>query len=159
MDEAGFWSGKLRGTLVKQCQALQLRHHFERVENTVADGTPDVDYCIAGVAGKIELKWSDHHPVRDTSQVLKKDSGLRRSQIVFASRRVWAGGLVFAIIGTPVEVWCLDLRYLTPEQMAGIATASPLVLRALACWHTGRDPWDTLPGVLQGNEVRERSRT
>lgn len=148
MNEAEFWSTSLRGRLVKACQELSLRHHFERVENGVADGTPDVDYCIKGKAGKIELKYTDSHPVRTTSQVLQKGKGLRRSQIIFASKRVWAGGSMFCIIGTPQQIWCVDLRPLDPPAMDALATASVDELSKLARWDSSCDSWQALPFVL-----------
>lgn len=147
MDEAGFWSTKLRPNLVKSCQGLGLRHHFERVENMVADGTPDVDFCIDGVAGKIELKYSDYHP-GDTAQVLGRIHGLRRSQIIYASQRMWAGGLIWCCIGTPQAVWLVDLRGMTPPEMDSLSVASPARLGQIARWQSGQRLGSTLPLAL-----------
>jgi hypothetical protein len=104
-----------------------------------------VNYCIAGVEGGIELKFSPMHPRLPINQVLTKGKGLRRSQIIYASRRTWAGGRVWCMIGTPEASWLIDLRGWSPEQMDAIATASLAELDAWACWQAPRDPWAQLP--------------
>jgi hypothetical protein len=38
--------------------------HFERLENMVGVGRPDVNYCVRGVEGNIELKWAERWPAR-----------------------------------------------------------------------------------------------
>lgn len=153
MNEAGFWSDSLRPKLITHCQRLKYRHHFERVENAVALGTPDVDYCIHGVAGKIELKFSPTHPARDTSMVLGSIHGLRRSQIVYAARRTWCGGLIWCCIGTPEVTWLVDLRPLDAPGMAALAVATPSRLNEISAWRSNRDKWGTLPLVLVDDRV------
>lgn len=147
MDEVGFWADRIRPNLTKSCQALGLTFHLERVENVVNDGTPDVDYCIAGVAGKVELKFSDSARA-DTAQVLGVQYGLRRSQIIYASRRVWAGGLCWCLIGNQVATWLIDLRGMDPPAMASLSVASSARLREVATWHCGQRMGSTLPLAL-----------
>ena len=147
MDEAGFWSDRLRPNLVKSCQALGLRHHFVRVENVVHEGDPDVDFVIDGVAGKIELKFGDNH-CGDTAQVLGKGKGMRRDQIIYASKHTWAGGRVWLLIGNQMAAWLIDLRGMTPEAMDGLATATPCQLRQIAAWHCGQRMGGDLPLAL-----------
>lgn len=63
--------------------------HFDRIESGLTvQGRPDVNYCINGVAGDIELKVYD-----------KKKGGLcfRPAQITWMKKRMAAGGRVFAI--------------------------------------------------------------
>jgi xanthine/CO dehydrogenase XdhC/CoxF family maturation factor len=38
--------------------------HFERLENMVGVGRPDVNYCVRRVEGNIELKWAERWPAR-----------------------------------------------------------------------------------------------
>lgn len=149
MDEAGFWSEKLRPKLTTLCQAAKMRFHFERVENMVADGTPDVDYCLAGATGKIELKYAPRHPASDHAQVLGKTHGLRRSQIIWASRRSWAGGRTWCLVGSPKEVWLIDLRQLTPPAMAEIESASTLRLREMSMWYSSLHAWHLIIPALR----------
>jgi hypothetical protein len=127
---------------------MKLRFHFERIENIVGDGTPDVDYCIDGVEGGIELKFSDTAPRRDTSQVLGIGHGMRRSQIVYAARRTWAGGLCWCLIGNQQATWLIDLRGRTPQEMDALAVASAASLRQIAAWHCGPRMPATLPLAL-----------
>lgn len=63
--------------------------HFDRIESGLTvQGRPDVNYCINGVVGDIELKVYD-----------KKKGGLcfRPAQITWMKKRMAAGGRVFAI--------------------------------------------------------------
>ncbi len=149
MKEADFWSGKIRPKLVKACQDKELRHHFERVENRVADGTPDVDYIVDGCAGKIELKYSTNS-VREDSQVLGKQHGLRRSQIIYAARYSWAGGRIYCMIGSPDNTWLLDIREWTPEKLDAISVATRQQLDHVSCWRASMHYWDELPELLAG---------
>lgn len=149
MNEAEFWSGKLRPRLIKACQEQEWRHHFERVENRVSDGMPDVDYIIGGHAGKIELKYGARS-VRVDSQVLGKMHGLRRSQIIYASRYSWAGGRIFCMIGSPDDTWLLDIRNWMPSRLEEIATATRQQLSEWCCWRAATCHWDALPGLLVG---------
>jgi hypothetical protein len=41
--------------------------HIERVEDYLTDGRPDVEYCVDGVAGWVELKYMKKWPVRPTT--------------------------------------------------------------------------------------------
>lgn len=148
--ESEFWSHRMRPLLIKQCQELNLRHHFERIENVVTDGGPDVDYCVAGVCGKIELKFAPHHPARDTSQVLGIQHGMRRSQITWACKRTWAGGRVYLLIGTPVRAWLIDLAGKTAPEMDALARATVQELDVLAAWVSDSVPRRYLPPTLIG---------
>lgn len=42
---------------------------WERIENNLARGTPDLHYCINGSAGWIELKQLEAWPMRETTKV------------------------------------------------------------------------------------------
>jgi len=148
MDEVGFWSERIRPNLTRCCQMAGLRFHLERVENIVNDGTPDVDYVIDGVPGQIELKFSDTAPVRDTSQVLGIGHGMRRSQIIYASRRTWAGGRLWCLIGNQAATWLIDLRGMSPQEMDALAVASAAGLRQIASWHCAGRLGVTLPLAL-----------
>lgn len=89
---------------------LKAHGHFERVENGVVAGTPDVDFCLnGGKAGKIELKYSSVKG--STSCPLKaKGKGLRKSQMIWAKKRLQAGGHTFVIIGFPDEIIVMHLN-------------------------------------------------
>jgi hypothetical protein len=148
MLEKDFWSDKLRPRLTAACQEMGFRFHFERIENGVADGTPDVDYCIAGSAGQIELKFADRHPTYTSSQVLGRGKGLRRSQIVYAARRTWAGGVVWCLTGTPEASWLIDLRTLDAERMDGLCRWSVQDFEQEAVWRGHLEGYPALVHAL-----------
>lgn len=85
MSEQLFWKYLKRG-LVK---ANQQKIHLERVEShALSSGTPDVDFCIVGHMGKIELKYAnDDNPVPD----------IRPSQVRWMRKRFRAGGNVWVL--------------------------------------------------------------
>jgi hypothetical protein len=122
--------------------------HFERVENAVASGTPDVDYCISGSSGKLELKYAQKHPAKQTTPVLGRGNGLRRSQIVWIARRLHAGGRVFVGIGTPKTTWIIDTKVLSVGDLASLDLLSPMQLREISVWLSDSHPWNILPIAL-----------
>jgi hypothetical protein len=150
MKESSFWAARLRPKLVSVCQELKLPHHFERVENAVSAGTPDVDYCVGGAHGKIELKFSPRHPTRlETTPVLGRQEGLRRSQVIWITRRLRAGGRVFVMIGTPQETWLVNVRGWRPVDLENLDRLTVLQLRFEAAWCSHSSPWLDLPKALR----------
>lgn len=147
MTESEFWSQRVRGLLIRACRDMNMKADFERVENRVADGTPDVDYCIAGVSGKIELKYTPKHPVRSSTPVLGNDKGFRKSQIAWAVRRCFNGGIVFACIGTDVCTWFIDLRGWEARAIKNLDLMTSSDLDNCSVWATGKNPL-LLPGLL-----------
>jgi hypothetical protein len=133
--EALFWTRRLRPQLRREAEAAGVSLAMERVENVVANGTPDANYCAAGVSGHIELKYAPKDPTRPTTPVLGKGNGMRRSQVVWAVRNIRAGARVYACIGTPTRVWLIDLRPLDARQMYGLELLPAPVLDELAAWH------------------------
>lgn len=134
MIEATFWTQRLRPYLVRACQKNKLKFHFERIENIAGDGTPDVDYCISGNAGKIELKYEDTNAVRQTTPVLGRTRGMRRSQIIWAAKRLSAGGRVHLCIGTPGTAYFLNLGLWQPVDMKNIELLSAQELQVMSAW-------------------------
>lgn len=57
---------------------------FERVENSISAGMPDVNYCINSVDGWIELKYVARWPIRD--RIVKV--GMRGSQYAWFRKRI-----------------------------------------------------------------------
>lgn len=148
MKEKTFWTNRLRPLLIKECQLTRMRGHFERVENAVATGTPDVDFCIAGVPGKIELKYTNYHPVRPGTPVLGRGNGLRRSQVVWIARRLYAGGTVFLAVGTPRATWVINLRGWDPQTLPDLALYNAPRLQQISAWCDVSVVPGTLPRVL-----------
>ena len=147
MKESSFWTRRIRRLLVLAAGCADKDIHVERIENAVAVGTPDVDYCIGGRCGKIELKYRPHHPSRAGTPVLGTGRGMRKSQIVWAVRRIRADGAVFLCIGTCVMTWFIDLRILDARGMLALETYSVEKLSSICVWHTGM-PYDELAWSL-----------
>lgn len=155
MIEASFWSNRMRPLILKSCLVHKLHSQLTRVENAVADGMADVEYCIgrephgrAGVAGWIELKYTPAHPKRESTPLLGRGSGLRRSQIAWAYKRSYVGGRVWALFGSPEAAYLIDLRGRTPEELGGLELLTPAQLREISAWHGLHDKGGTLPLTL-----------
>lgn len=86
---------------------MKLHGHFERIENMVGVGRPDVNYCVRGVEGNIELKQIQTWPVRaETPVAIKHYSPQQR---IWARQRVLAGGRVYTLLEVvrPVPTYIL----------------------------------------------------
>lgn len=152
MIESTFWKTRLRPLLLQACRTSGVPHRFERVENSVAVGTPDVDYTVDGVSGKLELKYAPRHPKRATSAVLGANKGMRRSQVVWAVRHQRAGGIVYLCVGTPLMTWLVDLHGYTAAQMYGIEFYTAAELTAASLWYTGIE-YQALVNVLTNRKA------
>lgn len=69
--------------------------HFERVENGVASGTPDVDACYKGKAFKIELKRGVTFKTNDEVEI-----AFRKTQPSWLKKRWSVGGNAWVLIKT-----------------------------------------------------------
>lgn len=75
---------------------MKMHGHFERIENMVGRGRPDVNYCIRSVEGNIELKQISTWPVRPESPVAIPH--YTPQQRIWARQRVAAGGRVYVLL-------------------------------------------------------------
>lgn len=74
------------------------RAHISRIEFNPTAGYPDTSYCVKGVEGHMELKYTDRAPARITTAVFER-GGLRDSQIAWIHTRVKHGGRVMIVAG------------------------------------------------------------
>jgi hypothetical protein len=81
VNEDGMWDG-----LRPRLQALGL--HPVRVENTLGEGTPDVNY----ISGWVELKWLEAWPARASTLVRLRKLEERPAQVNFLTERWRLGG-------------------------------------------------------------------
>jgi hypothetical protein len=86
MSEAGMWD-TMRDKLARLPDLTIMR-----VENVVCDGTPDVNYCLGGVEGWIELKHRADPPKREATPVFPDGLGLRFAQKLWLAERAASGG-------------------------------------------------------------------
>lgn len=87
MSEKNMWH-RMRSTIAKS-------GHWQRIEDGLSMGVPDVNYCIRGVEGWIELKEIADWPVRDKTPVSFR---WEREQRFWAKKRGKAGGNVWLLL-------------------------------------------------------------
>ena len=104
---------------------IQGHDRLDRIENVVGVGTPDVNFCIDGVSGWIELK-SPQEPVRPKSKLFsfKNNHKLNQDQKNWFLRERNAGGRSYILIMTDKR-WMLingkhadDINDLTVGQLS-----------------------------------------
>lgn len=137
MSEQNLWN-RLRTGVSKH-------GHWNRVENMVGVGIPDVNYCLpAGIEGWLELKFRKEPPARPTTAAFT-NGGLRDDQIIWINRRAQLGGRVhiFAQVG--------DVLLLVPGRYATEFNSMTLdYMRMCSVWvWTGRSPeWNSFTDAL-----------
>lgn len=117
---------------------------FQRIElGAVGPGVPDINFCIDGVEGWIELKTTDTYTVP-----------FRLGQVAWAARRTRAGGRVLLLTrrihgggprkGDPVdELWVHWGKDVLEVHNGGLLAATPLLYQVggprLWSWHQVRE--------------------
>ncbi len=87
-------SEKALWRMVRRIADGEPRADFTRIEDALAAGVPDVNWCIQGVEGWLELKHVPKWPARPTSRV---DVGLRPSQRDWLKDRWRCGGNAYVL--------------------------------------------------------------
>lgn len=100
MTESNFWG--------RVCDHLKPYGELERIENLVGSGTPDVNYCLRGREGWIELKWLPRWPKRESTIV--RFPKLKLTQVLWLERRRRAEGRAFLLAQVERDVLLLDGR-------------------------------------------------
>lgn len=105
--------------------------HFERIENMVGAGMPDVTYCVRGHEGFIELKQIAAFPVRPETVV--PIPHYTPQQRIWARRRLAAGGKVYTLLEVvrPVPSYYLFAAEWSRVHLGKTATRADLRDRAL----------------------------
>jgi hypothetical protein len=105
--------------------------HVKRIENAVEKGTPDVNYCIRGAEGWLELKEADLWPVK--GGVLRLDH-YTNEQRIWHKLRNRAGGRVFVLlqVSAPEVEWLLFGAQYAADRL-GYADRKELSENALVC--------------------------
>jgi hypothetical protein len=121
----------VRDRLRKRCEARGIWLYLTRVENAISTGHPDVEYCIEGAAGVIELKQIPAWPKRSETKVrVKHYTQAQRDDL---KERHVAGGRAFVLlrVGEPGDLtteylllrtpWCLLLGGVDAKTLRGIS--------------------------------------
>lgn len=80
---------------------------IDRIENLVVAGMPDINYCIDGIDGWIEMK-SPKEPLRESSKLFADNHKLNQDQKNWFLRQYNAGGRAFILICTDVRWMLID---------------------------------------------------
>lgn len=100
MNESLFWN------LIRR----NVKGHFERVENVISPGTPDVNYCFTvdgrKYEGWIELKWIKEFPKRASTVV--KIPHFTDDQRNWIIQRIGNGGSVWVFLRVEREFFLFD---------------------------------------------------
>jgi len=124
-------------------------HHFQRIENSCSEGVPDVEFCINGVSGWIELKRLHRGPVRPDT-VLKVDhfSGGQRAWLM---RRATCRGRCFVLLRVDQETFLFSGGH-AAAHLGNTWTMADCRAQALFYWDGERRavPWRGLAERLIG---------
>jgi hypothetical protein len=72
---------------------------IDRMENAIGEGMPDINYCIEGVEGWIEIK-SPIEPKRATTALFGSNHRISQAQMNWFLRQRRAQGVAFLLIET-----------------------------------------------------------
>lgn len=143
MSEAAF-SDEVRRELDKY-------GHFSMVEShAVTAGFPDIDFCVLGKDGHMELKYSDDG----------KPPDIRRSQVIWFKHRVAAGSepWIFAKVMHKGEWYYLLIE---GKDMLKLARARKLTkwieLARNIGMDMGKEDWRKIAGILAKKQTLMRS--
>jgi hypothetical protein len=100
MSEAKVYA-RLREHLIGQ------RDRVERVENGLVVGMPDVNYCILGAEGWIEIK-NPEEPVRPTTALFSGNHQVSADQCNWMLRQTNAGGRCWLFIATKQRLMLIN---------------------------------------------------
>lgn len=130
--------------------------HFallERIENGVHIGTADVNYCIRGSEGWIEMKAVEL-PKREGTPVLGR-KGLNKDQVNWAIERFQVRSRTWVFITAQPYRWLVSGMY---AREINDWNAEMLCLHARIYTDTrwGRSEWERLVGVLSDGPTTAR---
>jgi len=126
----------------------ELRDRLDRVENPIAPGMPDINFCADGHEMWIEQK-SPIEPVRPTTPLFGSNHRVSQNQMNWHLRQYQAGGISWLLITTDKR-WIL-ISGSRIEQDINKLTVNELIEQSV--WATEkpiRDPkqWDWLRDAL-----------
>ena len=106
----------------------------QRVENGLVSGMPDVNYCMAGTEGWIEIK-APTEPARDTTALFGSNHQVSIEQINWFHRQHMARGLAWLFIGTKKRLMLINgSRVAVAERKINSMTV--VQLERIATWKT-----------------------
>lgn len=104
------------------------RDRWDRMENGVGVGMPDINYCIMGREGWIEMK-SPVEPTRPHTPLFGSNHRLSQDQKNWMKRQASAGGRAYILIGTNKRFLLIHAKHAD-----GVNTMTVEELMAVADW-------------------------
>lgn len=123
----------------------------DRVENELVVGMFDVNYCIAGIEGWIEIK-APTEPKRSSTPLFGSNHKLSQDQLNWCLRETKAGGNAWVLIKTDKR-WLLIAG--SKADVVNKLTINELIF--VSEWHQiipikGTEPWNELLKILANSK-------
>lgn len=124
-----------------------MKGRWDRMENGVGVGMPDINFCLNGVEGWIEMK-SPTEPKHMHTPLFGSNHRISQDQKNWFKRQMDAGGRAFILIGTDKRWMLIHGRHVET-----LNTLTVIEIMAIAEWliqRPVRDPgaWNNLREVL-----------
>lgn len=121
---------------------------IDRVENAIVSGMPDINFCISGTEGWIELK-SPIEPKRSSTKLFGSNHKISQDQKNWFKRQLKAGGIAWLLISTDKRWMLISGRYI--DEINDLTVEQ---LQQISKWHTtkpirGREEWKNLQTILE----------
>ena len=139
MSEKSDW------VLLRDKMKFYPRDRWDRMENGVGVGMPDINFCMNGKEGWIEIK-SPTEPKRPDTPLFGSNHPVSQEQKNWFKRQALAGGRAYVLIGTDKR-WLLihgkhadAVNILTVDDLIGIAEWFALKpVRDIMAWSNLRE--------------------
>ena len=135
MKESGLWA-----TVSRNVSRFGL---FERIENLLASGIPDVNFLVKGIEGWIELKHERNWPTRANTVMRFK---IQDGQRLWWKNRRTLGGRVFVFAQVEKCYFLFD-AYLAADHLSIDWTQQDMKDNAI-CWWSGLCDWREMVKTL-----------
>ncbi|HET8687919.1 MAG TPA: hypothetical protein VFM18_14855 [Methanosarcina sp.] len=123
-----------------KANALDPLDRIDRIENVILTGMPDVNYCIEGAEGWIELK-SPTEPKRQSTKLFGSNHKLSQEQKNWFLRQRNSGGRGFVLICSDKRWLLIDgchadsINEMTVEELVGVAIwIAPAPVKGKETW-------------------------
>lgn len=117
--------------------------HWQRHEDLLSEGVPDVSYTIKGASGWVELKYLPKTPPEQHTATIRHFTKEQRNWLVDCGRN---GGRAWLLLQLGKSYYLYNWRQVHLFNVAAWQDVLPL---ATGAWH-GRCNWGELVGLLVG---------
>jgi hypothetical protein len=149
-------SGESKDYATLKKNVCRMRDRIERIENVMVNGMPDVNYCIQGVEGWIEIK-SPVEPKKSSTRLLLSNGNhpVSQDQKNWFFKQSVAGGNVFLLIATDKRWILVDNNVVNCNHEINNMSVEGLLLRKL--WSAEKpikaESWEQLIMCLKRKQL------